>query len=110
MSRFDRSVGHHRRYRLKRLRAVATDADLVVERLRYVNSLGLPAWIIGMRLLRMAPRAGLALRTWDTAVIPLLRRAERRWSPPFGQSALLVASRPTGTSSRMGRSDEPTTP
>jgi SAM-dependent methyltransferase len=94
MSRFDRRVGHQRRYRVASLRKTLTDAGLVVERIHYVNSVGLLAWFTMMRLLRGTPRPSRVLLAWDQFVIPLLRRVESRWSPPFGQSILAVARRP----------------
>jgi SAM-dependent methyltransferase len=91
MGRFDRAVGHQRRYRLSTLGAALERAGLRTETLHYVNSLGLLAWFMGMRLLRMTPGEGPVLTAWDRAVIPLLRRAESRRVPPFGQSVFSVA-------------------
>lgn len=90
MSRFDRAIGHHRRYTLASAREAFTKAGLTLEELRYVNAPGLIAWTIGMRLLRMSPREGLVLRAWDRAVVPPARALERRLRVPFGQSMLAV--------------------
>jgi hypothetical protein len=62
----------------------------MVETIHYVNAPGLVAWTVGMRLLRMSPRDGIVLRSWDRAVVPAARRIETRWHPPFGQSLLAV--------------------
>lgn len=91
---FDRAIGHHRRYRRASLRSVVQDAGLDVEVLRHVNCVGLLGWYVVVKLLRGRPRAGLLLRLYDGGVVPLLRRLESRWAPPFGQSLLLVARRP----------------
>lgn len=93
MSRFDREIGHVRRYRAAGLRRALEDAGLEVEVLHHVNSAGLAAWFVGMRLLRQRPGSGAALRLWDTHVIPRLRRLETRRTPPFGQSLFAVARR-----------------
>jgi SAM-dependent methyltransferase len=90
MSRFDRAIGHFRRYTSGMLEDRLARAGLRTESVRYVNAPGLLAWTIGMRLLRMDLRDGAALRLWDRAVIPWLRRIESHWSPPFGQSVLTV--------------------
>jgi SAM-dependent methyltransferase len=90
MSRFDRAIGHFRRYTKESARDAFADAGLTIEELRYVNAPGLAAWTVGMRLLRMEPREGLVLRAWDLAVIPIARRVEGRVHPPFGQSLLAV--------------------
>lgn len=95
MSRFDRAIGHYRRYTVSSAREAMTAGGLDVEEVRYVNAPGLVAWTVGMRLLRMTPREGVALRSWDRAVIPAARRVEARWRPPFGQSVLAVARAPT---------------
>lgn len=91
MSDFDRSLGHVRRYTRASLGAAFHDAGLEPEVLRYVNMPGLPAWFVGMRLLRMRPGAGPLLRVWDGAVVPTARAVERKVTPPFGQSVLAVA-------------------
>jgi SAM-dependent methyltransferase len=95
MSRFDREIGHFRRYRKKTLRAALVGAGLRVESVRHVNALGLFAWIVMMRLLRQRPKAGPLLRLWDGVVIRLVRLVERRVEPPFGQSLLAVARTPS---------------
>ena len=97
MSRFDRAIGHHRRYRKAGLRRLAEEAGLQVEVLRHVNAIGLLGWLVAVRLLRGRPRAGLLLTVFDRGVVPWLRRVEARWEPPFGQSLLLVARRLAST-------------
>jgi len=87
----DERIGHQRRYRVRDVRRVCHAAGLTIERLHYVNSLGLLAWFVGMRLLKLTPQSGPMLKIWDSFVIPLLRRVERRWHPPFGQSVFVVA-------------------
>jgi SAM-dependent methyltransferase len=94
-SRFDRAIGHERRYTRASLRRAFEDAELDVERLHYVNAPGLLAWTIGMKLLRVTPRDGFALRVWDRLVVPPTRWLEAHRSPPFGQSLLAVARRRT---------------
>lgn len=93
MSRFDRAVGHQRRYRLDSLLAALAAAGLRTERLHYVNAPGLLAWFAGMRVLGMTPSDGPALRLWDRGVIPIVRKVESRRPPPFGQSLFAVARR-----------------
>jgi SAM-dependent methyltransferase len=91
--RFDRAIGHYRRYTRTTLTDAFVRAGLRPESVRYVNSVGLPAWFVSVRLLGQEPREGLMLRAWDRGVIPLVRQVERRFSPPFGQSVLGVATR-----------------
>ena len=55
MSRFDREVGHVRRYTVTSMRSALTEAGLEIVEARYVNLPGLPAWFVGMRLLGCHP-------------------------------------------------------
>lgn len=91
MSRFDREIGHHRRYRVASLRQAMERAGLTVQQARYVNPVGLLAWVVGMRLLGMRPRDSWTLTCWDKLVIPVARRLEANRSPAFGQSVFAVA-------------------
>ena len=95
---FDREIGHFRRYTRRTLRAALEAAGLEVERLHYVNSIGLLAWLLVVRLLGQRPREGMLLRVFDGVVVPVLRWVESRWRPPFGQSLFAVArKRPVGS-------------
>lgn len=94
MSDFDRAVGHVRRYRLDEIRADYVDAGFEIEEARYFNAPGLLAWFVGMRLLRMTPKAGSTLSVWDGQVVPRVRRWESRHRMPFGQSVLVVGRKP----------------
>ncbi|MEX2291836.1 MAG: class I SAM-dependent methyltransferase [Mycobacteriales bacterium] len=91
MSNFDRAVGHQRRYRRRTLRAAAEQAGLQVEVLHHVNSIGLLAWYVHMRVMGAQPRAGLSLQIFDKVFVPVLRRLEARVPPPAGLSLFLVA-------------------
>lgn len=91
MSRFDRLIGHHRRYTKRTLAAALTAAGLSIEQLRYVNSVGLITWFLFARCAGVIPRDGLALRCYDATVIRAVAWAERFVRPPFGQSVLAVA-------------------
>jgi SAM-dependent methyltransferase len=88
--RFDRAIGHFRRYTRATLARAYEEAGLRVTSVRYVNAPGLLAWFVSVRLLGQTPREGALLRLWDRGVIPLVRRGERRFAPPFGQSVLAV--------------------
>ena len=81
MGRFDRRVGHHRRYTLDTLRATYDAAGIEVERMHYVNAPGLAAWVVGVRLMGMTPGDSVALQVWDRTVTRASRAIERRISP-----------------------------
>jgi SAM-dependent methyltransferase len=90
MSRFDRLIGHHRRYTRSGLADAMTAAGLRPEGVHYLNSVGLISWFLLMRCARMIPRDGAALRLYDATVIRATAWVERRLRPPFGQSVLAV--------------------
>lgn len=95
MSRFDRLIGHHRRYTRRTLRETVTAAGLDIARLHYVNSVGLLSWFLLMRCARRIPRDGPALRWYDATVIRAVAAVESGLRPPFGQSLVAVAHRRT---------------
>jgi hypothetical protein len=90
MSRFDRAIGHERRYTMAVMRSVLTDAGLRVEQLRYVNPIGLLSWYVTAKALGMTPRNGAMLRLYDRAVVPVARFVDRHLRTPFGQSVFAV--------------------
>lgn len=92
MSRFDREIGHVRRYTLESMRAAMSSAGLRIEQLRYVNPVGLLSWYVVCKLLRQRPKNGALLRAYDRFVVPVLRRAEQGRKPRFGQSVFVVAT------------------
>ena len=95
MSRFDRKVGHVRRYTVASMRSALTEAGLEIVEARYVNLPGLPAWFVGMRLLKMSPSGGPLLSLWDKLAIPAARKWESKHRPPFGQSVFAIAHVPS---------------
>lgn len=93
MSRFDREIGHVRRYTLDSMRAAVDAAGLKISHLQYVNPVGLLSWVVVCRLLRQRPKNGPMLRAYDRGVVPLLRKLETNRRPPFGQSVFAVITK-----------------
>ena len=93
MSRFDRAIGHQRRYTRASLRSAIRGAGLEPEQVRYVNPVGLIAWYVSVKGLGMTPRNGRFLRVYDRTVVPLARALDR-FPMPFGQSVFAVARVP----------------
>jgi SAM-dependent methyltransferase len=93
MSRFDRAIGHERRYTVASLRRTVTRAGLNAEQVRYLNPVGLLAWYVVVKGLNRAPRNGAMLRAYDRTIVPIARALDRV-PVPFGQSVLAVARVP----------------
>ncbi|HUP27362.1 MAG TPA: class I SAM-dependent methyltransferase [Chloroflexia bacterium] len=88
----DISLGHFRRYDKKGLSRKVRQAGFHVEKLHYVNILGVAGWLLNSRILRRKILPKDQLGFFNT-LAPLLQAAEKRFQPPFGQSLLCVASK-----------------
>jgi SAM-dependent methyltransferase len=93
--RFDRRVGHHRRYRRPDLVARARRAGFDIVEARYANLPGFFAWLLIVRVLGWSPTSGGMSDLYDRFVVPAMRAVERHVRPPFGQSLLVVARKPS---------------
>ena len=94
MSDFDRSIGHHRRYRKRQLRERFEQAGFEIVEARYVNVPGFFAWLLVARLLRQRPTHSQLSRFYDNFVVPATRWFESHVRPPFGQSVLVIGRVP----------------
>ena len=89
-SDFDRRIGHRRRYRRSHLVEVFDRAGFRIVDARYVNTVGALAWWLFVRQLGQVPTQSWSIAIYDRVVVPVLRRAESKRSPRFGQSLLGV--------------------
>jgi SAM-dependent methyltransferase len=87
--RWDRKVGHYRRYSKWRLREVADEAGLDVLELQYVNMLAIPAWIAFSRT-NVDRTQSASLSIWDRTGVPIGRSLEQRFRVPLGLNLLAV--------------------
>lgn len=92
-SRFDKNIGHLRRYSKNLMRNRMIDAGFEVEEIRSVNFAGWFTWLIGMRMLRLSPKDGALLTIWDRVIVPLSSVSERLITPPFGQSIIAIGKK-----------------
>ncbi len=86
----DEAVGHYRRYTRTSLGNVLKGAQFRVERLEWMNLLGIPGWFFNGRVLRRRVIPAGQLRVYDR-VAPLLARLESTVRLPIGMSLLAVA-------------------
>jgi SAM-dependent methyltransferase len=91
MGKFDRAIGHERRYTKASVREAVEAAGLRLEELRYLNPVGLISWYVTVKALGMTPKNGALLRFYDRTVVPISRFVDRRLTAPFGQSVFAVA-------------------
>lgn len=87
----DRAFDHYRRYTKAGLRKLLLDAGFEVEKLHYLNSIGVAAWFMSSTVLRRKSLSRTQVRFYDRLVIPWLSWLESRVHPPIGQSLLAIA-------------------
>jgi SAM-dependent methyltransferase len=87
----DRAFDHFRRYTKSGLRDLLLDAGFEIERLHYLNVIGVAAWFFAGRVMRRRTLGRTQVRFYDRWVIPWLRRIESGIHPPIGQSLLAIA-------------------
>jgi SAM-dependent methyltransferase len=87
----DRTMGHHRRYQRRELRALLVSAGFEVVRLDYFNFAGYVGWWLSFRLLQRRHFDAPVLRLFDRRLFRLTHAVER-WvgPPPIGQSLLAI--------------------
>lgn len=91
-SRFDRDIGHYRRYSRSALVEAMSRAHLHANEARYINALGAVGWLVGARLMRSRHPSRSMTSLYDRALVPISQRLEVGREPRFGQSVLAVAS------------------
>ena len=87
----DRTYEHFRRYTKSGVRRLLLDAGFELENLRYLNLLGAFTWWFYGKVLRRKSLRPKDAVLYDKIAVPVLRRLETLWEPPFGQSVLAVA-------------------
>ncbi len=88
----DEAVGHHRRYTPRTLRVVLESNGFEVERLQWMNLVGIPGWFVNGSLLKRRVLPALQLRLYDQ-IAPLLAQVEAKVRLPVGLSLFAVAKK-----------------
>jgi phospholipid N-methyltransferase len=91
----DQALGHVRRYTKYELITKMRSVGLRVVDARYVHLPGFFLWFLNGRVVRSPGVAGgkRSVLMYDRIAVPVIRRLEGRWRPPFGQSLLVVGER-----------------
>ena len=99
-SRFDRVVGHHRRYHLNVLLPEIRSAGFDIVSARYFDLFGTFPWLILNRILGATKLNPAMMSIYDKFITPVSRMFETAINPPFGKNIILVARRrmPQGAS------------
>ena len=90
----DAAFEHYRRYTRSELESSLHTAGFRIEKLHYLNSVGVAAWFTAGRVMRRKTLGRGQVRFYDRWVIPWLRRLEGVLNPPLGQSLLAIARKP----------------
>ena len=92
-SEFDAAIGHFRRYSADSL-AAAGPGDLALERVFYLDSVGMLASLANRVLLRSSRPTHGQIRLWDTVMIPISRVTDRLAGDRIGKTVVGVWRRP----------------
>jgi hypothetical protein len=84
---FDRAIGHFRRYTRRTLAAAAPE-ELRVEKLIYLDSVGLVASLGNRVLLNSSHPSHGQIQTWDRTMVPLSRLLDPLLGHRAGKSVL----------------------
>jgi len=90
LGRFDRDIGHHRRYTKRGLQRQLESAGFMVERIRRTNPVGALGWMVGVRLLGQRRLRGV--RLYDQ-LVPLFAALDGM-ELPIGLSLTARARKP----------------
>src|SRR5262249_25962744 len=93
-SRFDKRLGHCRRYRRRDLSELFASSGYDVLDVRYINMPGWFMWFLVARVLGRIPNRSDWVAVLDRYAVPLVRAIEPHVRVPFGQSLLMVAQKP----------------
>lgn len=89
---FDAAIGHFRRYDRSMLRKISP-TGLELQRIRYLDSVGLTASFANFALLRQSMPTAAQLQFWDKFLIPLSRILDPLLRYSLGKSLLAVWSK-----------------
>lgn len=92
-SKFDRSIGHFRRYAKRELEEKVRRAGFRVIKSKNFDAAGVLPWFIKYRLLGSLSLDQRSVKLYDDLVVPIASRLEPRLPIPFGKNVLLVAEK-----------------
>lgn len=91
-SEFDKQVGHFRRYDKSTLNALLPKG-FRVERIRYLDSIGLLASLANRLIIRTSLPSRSQIFFWDRFMVQLSKLVDRMTGHRFGKSILMIATK-----------------
>lgn len=92
-TRFDKEIGHYRRYEKEELRQMLEQAGCKINSLYFFNIVGLLSWVIRDRVERKnIQMKGYQIALFDS-IVPLLRLLESKIKPAAGVSLIVIATK-----------------
>ncbi len=92
---FDAAIGHYRRYNRTMIRRISPPM-LRLQKLVYLDSIGLTASLTNRLLLRQSMPTSTQLQFWDQRLIPLSRLFDKVVGYGIGKTILAIWSKPAG--------------
>lgn len=92
-SKFDKHIGHFRRYRRSELRSKLQEAGFRIKSLRWFDLPGILPWLIKYRLAGSLTMESSAVQLYDKVAVPLIRPVENLINPPAGKNLFAIAER-----------------
>jgi len=89
-SPLDRRLGHFRRYRKDELAAIIEGAGFSLEKVQYMDILGVLPWYLINVLAGSCTFNPLLVKTYDRVVVPITRWMEHYFGAPIGKNVLVV--------------------
>lgn len=89
----DEALGHYRRYGKRELASRLSESGFEVRRLFYMNTVGVPGWLLNGKVLRHTESSQTQVRIFDRFFVPWVEPLERILPPPFGLSLIAVGRR-----------------
>ncbi len=91
-SRFDKLIGHYRRYHKNPLVDLVNASEFEVIRAKYFDIAGILPWYLIFVLLK-SEKLPNSINYYDSLVVPLMQRVENIVTPPVGKNVLLIATK-----------------
>jgi SAM-dependent methyltransferase len=92
-SRYDRHLGHFRRYSLSEMKTKCELAGFKISLARRMDLPGVLPWLVKYRIMRSMSMETWAVRLYDRTVVPVTKRLEHLIHPPIGKNVIVVGEK-----------------